>query len=606
MSTGIQLCLAWAMGLCPAITSLAGTPAQPAGARPGLKLLVQAGYLPEIPVLVRVEVLTAVGERDWATWDGEAALAIDPPGIALSTNRVVLRNGLGSGLVTFSGSGDFNLTATVGNLSATRPLHSIVHVPVVAIGGTLPGSETTWSGVILVTNDLTVPASHTLTILSNTLVLLQGSSATPAVDLLVDGAIQCLGTEDLPITITCADPGLRWGQIRHNSASLASAPTSLYRDTSITRGGRATGEGHTGTAPVIRPTNARLRFEHCNLTDHAETVRGAPGFGTPGKIMEGTGSDVTFDDCILARARMGPEIGGTALLCTNTWITDMNGTDDADGIYLHDQSAGQLVTLSGCVLAGGDDDGIDTLGSTITVEHCIVRDWTNRFEDAKGISIFNGATHVQRSLVVNCTVGIAAKWSGGAATLVTLNHSTVTGNLTNVLAQKKSNAPGPFIDYRITNSVVWGGDAVQSDFGSTNFTIAYSTLSEPWEGAGNLTNDPAFVSTAASDFRLQPYSPCIDSGDPASPPDPDGSPADMGWATFTPSPPELTGPEMGAGGAFHFWLNAYSNRLYRVEASADTVTWTAVGTPFQTNAVTRFSDSTATNAHRIYRVRLGP
>jgi hypothetical protein len=571
-----------------------------------LKVSLDARVVSGLDALVRVEKLDHTGQRDRGLWDAEATLSVDPPGVTLSTNRVRLWNGLGSTLVRFDGSGEFNLIVSAAGLQTNRAVMVETNPAMTEVSGTLPGTSTTWSGIILVTNDLTVPAGHTLTVLSNTLVLLRGSAATPAVDLFINGAIQSLGTEEYPVTFTCADPGLRWGQIRHNSASLAAAPLSLYRHTSIIRGGRAAGEGHTGTAPVIRPTNARLRFEHCNLTDHAETVRGAPGFGTPGKIMQGSGSDVVFDDCHLARARMGPEIGGTALLCTNTWITEMYGTDDADGIYLHAQSSGQLCALRHCVLASGDDDGIDTLDSIVEVEDTIVRDWNNRAEDAKGISIFNGATHVQRSLVVDCTVGIAAKWSGGATTLITVNRSTVTGCLTNVYAQKKSNAPGPFIDYRITNCVLWGGDAVQSDFGPTNFTIVYSALSEPWEGMGNLTNDPLFVDTAAHDFRLQPYSPCIDTGDPTSPSDADGSPADLGWATFLPPAPVLSGPRMMTGGPFRFLLEAYTNRYYRVEASTDASTWVPVLTLFQTNEMTPGSDPNATNAHRIYRARLGP
>src|SRR6185436_9735917 len=197
-----------------------------------------------------------------------------------------------------------------------------------------------------------------LTIASNTLVLINGvASGPPANDIFVNGRINSLGTEDDPVVITCSSAALRWGQIRHDNAQ-----PSLYRWTTITRGGRATAEGHTPTAPVIRPTNSRVVFDHCNLTDYAEQIRGGAGFGTPGKVMMASGADIVFDGCLLSRARMGPEVGSTAVLCTNTWILEMPGPDDADGIYLHDQQAGQQIRLVDCVMARGDDDGIDTLG----------------------------------------------------------------------------------------------------------------------------------------------------------------------------------------------------------------------------------------------------
>jgi hypothetical protein len=81
------------------------------------------------------------------------------------------------------------------------------------------------------------------------LILVNGvASGTTAPDLLINGTIQAFGTEALPITITCTDAALNWGQIRHNTAQ-----PSTYRYTFISRAGRATGEGHTGSAPVIRP-----------------------------------------------------------------------------------------------------------------------------------------------------------------------------------------------------------------------------------------------------------------------------------------------------------------------------------------------------------------
>ena len=89
--------------------------AQPA-AENHLRLWVQNGYLPQVPVLVRVEVLQPDGNKARELWNAEATLTADDPGVTLSTNKIFLRNGLGSALVTFSGGGDFQLTAAVGSL----------------------------------------------------------------------------------------------------------------------------------------------------------------------------------------------------------------------------------------------------------------------------------------------------------------------------------------------------------------------------------------------------------------------------------------------------------------------------------------------------------
>jgi len=63
----------------------------------------------------------------------------------------------------------------------------------------------------------------------------------------------------------------------------------------------------------------------------------------------------------------------------------------------------------------------------------------------------------------------------------------------------------------------------------SNWTIDYSLCdTEEIEGTANLFNDPGFVAPADSNFTILPDSPCVDSGDPESPYDPDGTVADIG------------------------------------------------------------------------------
>ncbi len=572
-----------------------------------LKLSAQKGYLPGIPVLVRVEARQSDGARERTLWNAEATLAADQPGIVLSTNLIVLMNGLGSALVVFTGGVDFELSATVGSLRATRELVSLAQAPQASVGGVLTGSATTWSGVVRIKNDVTVPAGHELNIAPNSLLLMDGAPAgTAGASLIVEGSLQSLGTEAEPVTITCAETGLRWGQIRHQSQQLSSAPRSRYSHTSITRAGRARGEGHTGTAPAIRATSAKLSFISCSFTDLAETARTSEEFGLPGKVMMARDSELVFEDCLMARARMGPEVAGTSVLCSNSWILDMRGPDDADGFYVHDQSPGQVVRFAHCVIAQGDDDGIDTLGSVVSIEQCIVRDWANRLEDAKGVSVFNGATHIRRSLIVNCTVGVGAKWSTGPTASVAIDHSTVIGLANAVWANRKSNAPGPYVRFDVSNSLLRGQEAVLSDFSRTNFTIRFCNTSQSWEGQGNQSSDPLFQNEAGGDYRLKPFSPCIDTADALSERDPDGSPADIGYFVFTPPSPRLERLSNSAGNTFQFSLDAYTNRNYAIEASTDLISWELLKTVWQFERSADFQDKTAANApRRFYRARLG-
>ena len=588
----LRACFFWLSGYLayePLVAHAEGTP----------QLLLQTpnGYLPNIPLLVRVEANQPQGEHDRSLWEGVATLSSDQPGIVLSTNRVALRHGLGSALITVSGATNFTLTARMGDLYASRSLSILTEVVPAHAGGTLPGSNSIWSGVVRVTNDVIVPVGHTLTILPNTYVLLSGvSSGTSAVDLEVRGTVLSQGTEDEPVSITCASAIQNWGQIRH----VGSQP-SRYRFTTITKAGRSPGEGHTGTGAAVRASNCKLIFEHCTISD---LTYGVP---TIGKVMTATGCDLVFDDCILARARMGPEIDGTALLCTNTWIMDMQGANDCDGIYLHDQKAGQTIQLTGCVIMQGDDDGIDTLGSDITVENCIIREWRNPSEDAKGMSIFNGTVNLRGCLITGCYIGVSAKWSSGPAARVIMQRCTVVAATNAVSATYKSNAPGPHIDYRITNSILRGEVAVHTDFGATNFSLGYCNLSQFWPGPGNIAGDPRFV--GASDFRLQADSPCLDAGDPSAAPDPDGTRADLGAYPFWQplAAPRFERPPPPAAGRFQLRFTVDPRGTYRLEATTNLMTWDLLDSISGATSPVNWVDTNAgMHPVRIYRLQSEP
>jgi hypothetical protein len=56
----------------------------------------------------------------------------------------------------------------------------------------------------------------------------------------------------------------------------------------------------------------------------------------------------------------------------------------------------------------------------------------------------------------------------------------------------------------------------------------------PNAGVGNIVGNPMMWNFPGAEYFLAPGSPCIDAGDPTSPPDPDGSPADIGAIPFDP------------------------------------------------------------------------
>ena len=478
------------------------------GGNTTLELVVRDSFLPTIPILVRTDMLTGDQQVDTSVWNGRVNLETDNPAISLDPSDVVLFNGRGSALVQVSGQGDFTLTATFSGLSDSRHLSDLSQAPVQTTSGILSSVETLWSGVIHITDDITVPQGHTLTVAPGTLVLINGTS-TPldenGVDIQVHGAVAALGTADQPITLTAADPAAPWGQVSH----AASAP-SIYEYVNVTRAGHSPHQGHTDKGPAIRTTDSDVTFNHASITDIA------------GKTMMATGSDLVFTHCLLGRSVMGPEITRTGLLFQDSHILEMLGiyredniTDDNDGIYLHNQGAGQTIELTRSVLARGDDDGIDTASCTVSLADCIIRDFGD-----KGISVSGGTTHVEGALITGNHIGVETK-VGQAST--TLNHVTIVDNDRSVrlMSSGKSLA--------IMNSIIRGhSDSVYSDDPS-QAVVTFSNIGHAWPGPGNTQDDPLFVDAAAGDYRLQAGSPCINAGDPSAPADPDGTPTDQGY-----------------------------------------------------------------------------
>lgn len=128
----------------------------------------------------------------------------------------------------------------------------------------------------------------------------------------------------------------------------------------------------------------------------------------------------------------------------------------------------------------------------------------------------------------------------------TLINNTIVGNYSSYagggIVYWTSSAPDTF-----KNNIVWGNYAYSGDpqihlwEGSLWPVIIYSDIQGGWAGEGNLDADPLLADTAGGDFRLtwanypaedSSRSPGIDSGDPASPPDSDGTRADMGAIAF--------------------------------------------------------------------------
>lgn len=121
----------------------------------------------------------------------------------------------------------------------------------------------------------------------------------------------------------------------------------------------------------------------------------------------------------------------------------------------------------------------------------------------------------------------------GLQTKPLILNNTIDGNVAAGLGGGIfSNRAAPDIRNNIITSNQGYGVYIQGDTIDISYNDLWgnpsSTGGSVRQGPGSLNLAPEYVDSAANDFRLRPGSPCIDAGDPSSPPDPDSTRADMG------------------------------------------------------------------------------
>ena len=181
------------------------------------------------------------------------------------------------------------------------------------------------------------------------------------------------------------------------------------------------------------------------------------------------------------------------------------------------------------------------------------------YSAARGIFI-SGNARIYQNEIRNCGVYAIGIYSTG-----TCYNNTLVGNQVGIYGGISSGGFGA--KNNIISDGIFGiqrtGGAITSSYNDVyaNF-IDWSGCTS---GEGDISRDPKYIDIASNDFHLSYNSPCIDSGDPASTPDPDGSRADMGCYPYdqTTSATPCVYVKTPNGGEIMTGLNQY------------TITWSA-------------------------------
>jgi len=213
----------------------------------------------------------------------------------------------------------------------------------------------------------------------------------------------------------------------------------------------------------------------------------------------------------------------------NTYTNNTSG-EDGGGAWIWNGTG--TLTISGNTFA--DNDAANNGGGATVV--------------TDSSTVIFGRNVMDSNTAVN--IGGGLSYATGNGTL-SLYHNTFYGN-------QASEGGGIYFYFdqsgaqtRMFNNILWHDTTpAVAMSGATTAIATYSDIeggtSEPWFGAGCIDEDPLFVDPVNGDLHLSwnsfpvpdsTRSPCIDSGDPASPEDPDSTRADMGAFYFN----QLTG-----------------------------------------------------------------
>jgi len=364
------------------------------------------------------------------------------------------------------------------------------------------------------------------------------------------------------------------------SGNSGSGASNLYNATLTMTNCTVTGNSAYYDGGGVYNYNAVLTMTDCTVSDNSAQWGGGVG------VYQGT---ATLTSCAVSSntAQWGGGVGndGTAALTmTNCTVSGNSASSHGGGVNNNatltatncsfssnsaDSSGGAVLNYNGTLAMTGSSvlgnsalwgGGVNNVGSGIlTMTDCIVSN--NAAEAGGGVENYQGTAEL-----TNCTIsGNAARNGGGVC-----NHNYSVTTIANcmIFGNSASSYGGGVFNYDyatlgLTNCTISGNTASEGGGGAFNgenatltmtncalwansapngpqihcyesvVTVRYSDVQSGipdgvTDGGGNINADPLFANAAAGDYRLQPGSPCIDAGDPASPRDPDGTRADIG------------------------------------------------------------------------------
>ncbi len=442
--------------------------------------------------------------------------------------------------------------------------------------GNVSGTWTAAGSPYLVQGHITLPVASSLIIEPGVQVLFQGLYSFN-----VHGNLTANGTATDSIYFTAADTANRWnGFLFYNtSTSLSYCNISYTTDgfgalyfnnsTATLSHCAVTDNRASGSAGLDIEFGSRVNVSHSSILRNSATGYGG-GIGLwDNSFLSITDSDISFNQVHVGSGSDGGGIwsGSSDSLLINNCVFNNNIAGRIGGPTYFDNGGAigvdygnGFVSITNCIF---NDNTAVNYGGALYLENCQPVLYGNNFSGNTCLN--HGAAVYLKNCQADISYCIFQKSSDllsgtldgavalGDSSSATIDHcnfydntygsilsssllitSTGVADVTNCIFSEQSNgwfidfAPGSIAQIEHNNFYNALGNfygSVPSGLGTISGVNANGT---PCDTFYNIYQDPLYVNPANGDFHLQAGSPCIDAGDPNSPPDPDGTTADIG------------------------------------------------------------------------------
>lgn len=283
-----------------------------------------------------------------------------------------------------------------------------------------------------------------------------------------------------------------------------------------------------------------------------QTIINANGGGSAVRIQNNETSEAKIIGFTITGTISADDEG--AITITNASPTVMhsvisNNTSDQNGAGICLQNSGAIVSFNKINnnSAGGSAGVSIRMSSDAVILHNQIIN--NTADGTAGLYIEKCNPLISHNLIAG---NVSAQGVGGVRcydnAFPTFVNNTIVDNSGYIAGGLRL---GTNCDPTLINNIFWGnsatvgGDQVFMEDGSSDPNFYFNNIEGGLEGFGlapnvsfvgayenNMNEDPLFADPENGIFTLTEDSPCIDSGDPSQPDDPDFTPCDMGYQYF--------------------------------------------------------------------------